>query len=126
MTSVLRLSCRQIARLERRRGSCCDCRIVATHLSTGVRHPFTRWARRDLKNWSGLRSARSVANCRRLCAESVQYIRLTAMYLTTVRQVIINVVYLHMKRLATTLKMFIFTQVIAAQVGMFIIITSSN
>jgi len=42
------------------------------------------------------------------------------MYLTTVRQVILKVIYLHTKRLATTHKMFIFLPLIATQVGMFI------
>ena len=40
--------------------------------------------------------------------KKMQYIRLTAVYLTAVRQVIIKVFYLHIKRLATSLKMFIF------------------
>jgi len=41
-------------------------------------------------------------------AQNVKYIRLTAAYLTTVRQVIIKLFYLQTKRLTTTLKMFIF------------------
>jgi len=45
---------------------------------------------------------------RRLCTEYVKYIRLTAAYLTTVRQVIINYNYLHMKRLVASIKMLIF------------------
>jgi len=44
-------------------------------------------------------------NCRRLFTENVQYIRLTAAYLTTIRHVMIKVFYLYMKRL----KMFVFT-----------------
>ena len=42
-------------------------------------------------------------------AQKMCRIRLTAVYLTTVHQIIIKVFYLHMKHLATTLKMFIFT-----------------
>jgi len=52
------------------------------------------------------------------------YIRLTEAYFTTVRQVIINVVYLHMKRLATTLKKFIFT--VICRGSQHVYITTSN
>ena len=74
------------------------------------------------KNWSELileqpitRSVGSgqpfyCSNCRRLCTENVQYIHLTAAYLTTVCQVIIKICYLCMKQLThETLKMLIFT-----------------
>ena len=42
-------------------------------------------------------------------AQNVKYIRLTAAYLTTVRQVIIKLFYLQTKRVTTTLKCLFFT-----------------
>jgi len=51
-------------------------------------------------------------------------VRLIAAYLTTVCQVTIKIFYLHMKRLATTLKMFIFT--INCLLSWHVYITSSD
>jgi len=48
----------------------------------------------------------------------MQYIHVTAAYLTTVHQVIMKVFYLHMKRFASPLKC-LFLQLIAIQVGFF-------
>jgi len=61
----------------------------------------------------------SCSNCRPLCTENVQYIRLI-----TVRRFIIKVFYWHMKLLATTLKMFIFT--INSSASRHVYVTTSN
>ena len=56
--------------------------------------------------------------------KNVQYIHLTAAYLTTICQVIKKVFYLHMKCLVSTLKMFIF--IINCHASRYVYITMSN
>ena len=59
------------------------------------------------------------SNSRRLCTENLQYIFPTAAYLTTVRQVIIEVFYYTWNVLPLQPLKCLFLQFIAAQVGMF-------
>jgi len=92
------------------------------------------WVKHSILEWAEpvQATAHSVAdrqpsyyyNRRRLCTGNVQYICLTVAYLTTICQVIIKLFFLHIKRFAATLKMFIFT--INCHTRRHVYITTSN
>jgi len=55
-----------------------------------------------------IRSAILLHRRQTICTENVQYIRYTAVYLTTKRQIIMKILFFHTKHLAKTIIMFIF------------------